>query len=114
MIKNLGYRKLSRTSSHRKAMLANMTVSLLLAEEVETTVAKAKELKSFADRVITDAKRGRRVEVRRVLKNNKAVSKKLFDIIVPRYEKRSGGYTRLVRLGIRRGDSARMSLVKLV
>lgn len=114
MIKNLGSKKLSKTSSHRKSMLANMTVSLLLCEQVKTTAAKAKELKSFAEGVITDAKKGRRVQVRRVLKNNKAVSKKLFDIIVPRYANRFGGYTRLVRLGVRKGDNAQITVLKLV
>lgn len=114
MIKNLGARKLSKTSSHRKAMLSNMAADLLKHEELKTTVPKAKELKRLVESVITDAKKGRYVEVRRVMKNNKSVYKKLFDIIVPRYEKRSGGYTRLLRLGIRKGDNAEMSVIKLV
>jgi ribosomal protein L17 len=113
MIKNLGARKLSKTSSHRKAMLSNMASSLFMHEKIETTLAKAKELKSFAETVITYAKKGKHVEVRRVVKN-KVVYKKLFDIIVPRYSARPGGYTRLLRLGVRKGDRAQIALIKLV
>jgi len=113
MIKNLGARKLSKTSSHRKAMLCNMTMSLLLNEEIKTTVAKAKELKSFAEHVITDARNGRHVEVRKVVKD-KNIYKKLFDVIAPRYKERPGGYTRLLRLGVRKGDRAEVAIIKLV
>ena len=113
MIKNLGTKKLSKTSSHRKAMLANMASSLLLHEEIRTTLPKAKELKKAVEHIITDARNGRHIEVRRVIKS-KVIYKKLFDIIVPRYTTRPGGYTRLLRLGVRKGDRAQIALIKLV
>ncbi|PIU20745.1 MAG: 50S ribosomal protein L17 [Elusimicrobia bacterium CG08_land_8_20_14_0_20_59_10] len=113
MIKNLGTRKLSRTGSHRRAMFSNMAASLLLHEKVETTLPKAKELVRVAERVITDAKNGRYVEVRRVIKD-KAVYHKIFEVLAPRYKERPGGCTRILKLGMRRGDAAETALVKLV
>lgn len=113
MINNLGARKLSRTGSHRRAMFSNMATSLLLHEKVETTLPKAKELVKVAERVIADAKNGRRIEVRRVIKD-KAVYHKVFDVIAPRYKERDGGFTRILKLGARRGDAAEAALVKLV
>ena len=113
MIRNLGARKLSRTGSHRRAMFSNMATSLLLHEKVETTLIKAKELRKVAERVIADAKNNRRVEVRRVIKD-KAVYHKVFDVIAPRYKERAGGFTRILKLGARRGDAAETALVKLV
>src|SRR3989339_1891934 len=111
MIKNLGARKLSRTGSHRRAMFSNMATSLLLHEKVETTLPKAKELVKVAERVIADAKNGRRIEVRRVIKD-KAVYHKVFDVIAPRYKERAGGFTRILKLGQRKGDAAQVALVK--
>ena len=113
MIKNLGTRKLSRTGSHRKAMFCNMATSLLLHEKVETTLPKAKELRRVAERVIADAKNGRYVEVRRVIKD-KVVYHKVFDVLAPRYKERPGGFTRILQLGQRKGDAAQIALVKLV
>ena len=113
MINNLGARKLSRTGSHRRAMFSNMATSLLLHEKVETTLPKAKELRRVVERVIADAKNGRRVEVRRVIKD-KVVYHKVFDVIAPRYKERDGGFTRILKLGARRGDAAEAALVKLV
>ncbi|OGR53238.1 MAG: 50S ribosomal protein L17 [Elusimicrobia bacterium GWA2_62_23] len=113
MIRNLGARKLSRTGSHRRAMFSNMATSLLLHEKVETTLPKAKELVKVAERVIADAKNNRRIEVRRVIKD-KAVYHKVFDVIAPRYKERAGGFTRILKLGARRGDAAEAALVKLV
>ncbi len=113
MIRNLGARKLSRTGSHRRAMFSNMATSLLLHEKVETTLIKAKELRRVAERVIADAKNNRRVEVRRVIKD-KAVYHKVFDVIAPRYKERPGGFTRILKLGPRRGDATETALVKLV
>ncbi len=113
MINNLGAKKLSRTGSHRKAMWANMATSLLLHEHVETTLVKAKQLNRVAERVIADAKNNRRVEVRRVIKD-KAVYHKVFDVLVPRYKERDGGFTRILKLGQRKGDAAEVALVKLV
>ena len=113
MIRNLGARKLSRTGSHRRAMFSNMASSLLLHEKVETTLPKAKELRRVVERVIADAKNNRFVEVRRVIKD-KAVYHKVFDVIAPRYKERAGGFTRILKLGARRGDAAEAALVKLV
>jgi large subunit ribosomal protein L17 len=113
MINNLGARKLSRTGSHRRAMFSNMATSLLLHEKVETTLPKAKELRRVVERVIADAKNGRHVEVRRVIKD-KVVYHKVFDILAPRYKERAGGCTRILKLGARRGDAAEAAMVKLV
>jgi large subunit ribosomal protein L17 len=113
MINNLGARKLSRTGSHRRAMFSNMATSLLLHEKVETTLPKAKELRRVVERVIADAKNGRHVEVRRVIRD-KTVYHKIFDVIAPRYKERSGGFTRIPKLGARRGDAAEAALVRLV
>ncbi|MGD9642543.1 MAG: 50S ribosomal protein L17 [Elusimicrobiales bacterium] len=113
MIRNLGTRKLSRTGSHRRAMFSNMASSLLLHEKVETTLPKAKELRRVVERVIADAKNGRRVEVRRVIKD-KEIYKKVFEVIATRYKERDGGFTRILKLGARRGDATETALVKLV
>ena len=113
MIKTLGSRKLGRTGAHRRAMLSNMATSLFLHERIETTVAKAKELRPFAERLITDAKKGKHDEVRRVV-HNKLVYKKLFEVIAPRYQARTGGYTQILRTKTRSGDNAELGLIRLV
>jgi len=113
MIKNLGHRKLSRTGSHRRAMFSNMASSLLLHEKVKTTLPKAKELRRVVEGVINDAKRGRWLQVRRVVRS-KDVYHKVFDVLAPRYKTRPGGCTRILKLGARRGDAAEAALVKLV
>jgi large subunit ribosomal protein L17 len=94
-------------------MWSNMATSLLLHEHVETTLVKAKELVRVAEHVIADAKNNRRVEVRRVIKD-KAVYHKVFDVLAPRYKERDGGFTRILKLGQRKGDAAEVALVKLV
>jgi large subunit ribosomal protein L17 len=94
-------------------MFSNMATSLLLHEKVETTLPKAKELVKVAERVIADAKNNRYVEVRRVIKD-KAVYHKVFDVIAPRYKERDGGFTRILKLGARKGDAAEVAMVKLV
>lgn len=108
--------KLGRTSAHRSAMLNNMVTSLFKHEKIRTTVAKSKELRRVAERLITIAKRGdlhaRRLVARRV--HDKEVLRKLFDNIAPRYANRNGGYTRIVKLGNRFGDGAPMSVIELV
>lgn len=109
-------RKLNRTASHRKAMLRNMVTSLVEQETVRTTDAKAKEVRRTAERMITLAKRGdlhARRQALRVLRNKEATAK-LFDEIAPRYVARTGGYTRVVKIGERRGDGAGISLIQLV
>jgi len=113
MIKHLGGRKLGRTGAHRKALLSNLVTSLLIHERVVTTVAKAKEMRPLAERIITRAKRGQHLQVRRRIQDKKAF-KKLFDVIAPRYQNRPGGYTQVVRLSTRQGDNAEMGLVRLV
>lgn len=109
-------RKLSRHSQHRELMFRNMVVSLLEHERVKTTEAKAKELRSWADRVITWGKEGT-LHARRkafALLRDESIVKKLFDEIAPRMKDRSGGYTRVYKLGWRLGDAAPLSLVELV
>ena len=113
MIKNLGQKKLGRTTSHRRAMLRNMASSLILHERVKTSVVKAKELKSYAERIITLAKRGNHREVRRHVQDRTAY-KKLFDVLAERYKDRRGGYTQILRIGRRSGDNSSQGLIRLV
>ncbi len=109
-------RALSRTRSHKKATLRNMATSLFRHERIETTTAKAKELRPFAERLITLGKRGdlhaRRLAGRLIA--DRQVLGKLFDDIGPRFTERPGGYTRILKLGNRRGDAAEMALIELV
>jgi len=109
-------RKLRRTASHRKALLRNMVSSLFEFEKIETTDAKAKELKKVADKMITWGKRGdlhaRRLTLR-VISNRKVVQK-LFSDIAPRFKERNGGYTRIIKTGRRKGDNAPLSIIELI
>lgn len=109
-------RQLSRNSSHRWALMRNLITSLLREEKIQTTDPKAKELRRWVDRVITLGKRGDLHARRQVLSivYDKAVVKKLFDTLGPRFKDRPGGYTRIVKLGIRHGDAAQMALIELV
>ncbi len=109
-------KKLNRTSSHRKAMFANMTVSLLRHEQIKTTKPKAKDLRSFADKMITLAKRGDLHARRQAMSflQDKEVVSKLFDTLAERYQGRQGGYTRVLAAGFRYGDSAPMAIIELV
>ncbi len=119
------HRKLGRTSSHRTALLRNQAEALLRHERIETTVPKAKELRPYVERLITIAKRGvkandpkgvslsaRRLVMRDVL--NETVVTKLFDVLAPRFMERAGGYTRVLKLGHRRGDAAEMAQIELL
>jgi len=120
----VSHRKLGRVTEHRIAMLRNQAHALLLHEHIETTVPKAKELRPFVERIITLAKRGvasaeagkslhaRRLVLRDI--QDREVVSKLFDTIAPRFEGRPGGYTRILRLGYRRGDSAEVAQIELV
>jgi large subunit ribosomal protein L17 len=121
----VGQRKLGRVTEHRIAMLRNQAEALIRHERIETTVPKAKELRPFVERIITIAKRGlaageangRALHARRmVLRDiqNRDVVAKLFDTIAPRFEARPGGYTRILRLGFRRGDAAEIAQIELV
>ena len=121
----VGQRKLGRVTEHRIAMLRNQAERLIQHERLETTMPKAKELRPFVERIITIAKRGlaagdtnagtlhaRRMVFRDI--QNRDVVAKLFDTIAPRFEARPGGYTRILRLGYRRGDSAEVAQIELV
>lgn len=113
---NKSGRRLGRTTSHRIAMFRNMVTSLLLHEKIQTTDAKAKELRPIAEKMITLGKRGDLHAVRQAASyiRDKKVVTKLFEAIAPRYKDREGGYTRIIKLGIRPGDTAAVSLIELV
>ncbi|MCK4680379.1 50S ribosomal protein L17 [bacterium] len=111
-------RKLNRTASHRKALLRNMVTALLDLEQIETTDAKAKELRSLAERMVTLGKRGEgdlsaRRQALKVIQSKKVVAK-LFSELGPRYADRPGGYTRIVKVENRRGDGAHLSIIAMV
>lgn len=121
----VAHRKLGRFTEHRMAMLRNLATALLRHEHLVTTVPRAKELRPFVERLITVAKRGvaagnanqQTLNARRLVMRDlqdQVVITKLFDTIAPRFEARAGGYTRLLRLGYRRGDSAEIGQVELV
>src|SRR5918997_169529 len=122
---NLGYRKLGRVTEHRLALLRNQAIALLRHEKIETTIPKAKELRPFVERLITIAKRGvasgeangKSLHARRLVLAeipDKVVVGKLFETIAPRFAERPGGYTRILRVGFRRGDAAEVAQVELV
>lgn len=112
----MAYSKLGRNSSARKALFRSVLVSFFKHERIETTEAKAKEISGLAEQLITLAKRGDLSARRQVVAeiNDKEVTKKLFDEIAPKYNDRKGGYTRILKLGVRRGDAAPMALLELV
>jgi large subunit ribosomal protein L17 len=120
----VAHRKLGRVTEHRIAMLRNQATALLRHEHLTTTVMKAKELRPFVERLITIAKRGmaegangRVLTARRLVMHDlqdRGVVTKLFDTLAPRFQSRPGGYTRLLRLGFRRGDAAEIAQVELV
>src|SRR6187200_497679 len=121
----VAHRKLGRVTEHRLSMLRNQATALLRHEHLTTTVPKAKELRPFVERIITVAKRGlaageangRVLTARRLVMQDvqdREVVSKLFDTIAPRFAARAGGYTRLLRIGYRKGDSAEMAQVELV
>ena len=126
---NKSYRKLGRRSDHRLAMMKNMTISLVNAERIETTVTRAKELRKFVEKVITLGKkynnfnlenndvRAKAIHLRRqafaFLRNEEAVAK-VFKEIAPKYMDRNGGYTRIIKTDVRRGDSAELAIIELV
>ena len=109
-------RKLNRTHEHRKAMFANMVCSLIEHEQIQTTLPKAKELKKIIDKYITLGKKGslhsRRLAISR-LRQSSAVTK-LFEILAPRYKKRNGGYSRVLKAGFRYGDAAPLAVIELI
>ena len=113
---NGGLRKLGRTTSHRRALLRNLTTSLFRHERIKTTLPKAKELRPIAEKLITIARRDDLHSRRRVLRDvsDKEVVKKLFGTLAPRFATRPGGYTRTLRLNPRPGDGADMAIVELI
>ncbi|MBF0247128.1 MAG: 50S ribosomal protein L17 [Alphaproteobacteria bacterium] len=111
-----GLRKLNRTASHRKAMFSNMAASLITHEQIKTTLPKAKEMRSIADKMITLGKRGdlhARRQAFAYLRDEAAVAK-LFSVLADRYKERPGGYTRVLKAGFRYGDAAPMAFLELV
>jgi len=109
-------RKLGRTTAHRKALFRNQLTSLFTHERIITTVAKAKELRPQAERMVTLARTGSLADRRLILKTvpDKDVVRRLFDDIAPRFADRNGGYTRIMRLGRRRGDGAELAIIEFV
>lgn len=112
----IAHRKLNRTSSHRKAMFANMAASLIKHEQIVTTLPKAKEMKPIMDKLVTLAKKGDLASRRRAIAKvrDKDAVKKLFEVMGDRYADRNGGYTRVLKAGYRYGDNAPMAVIELV
>ena len=112
----VGGRKLQRTASHRAALFRNMAAALIKHEQITTTVAKAKELRPYVEKLVTLAKKGglsnRRLAHARLLDDTQL--KKLFDVIGPRYAERAGGYTRVIKAGIRASDAAPIAIIEFV
>lgn len=111
-----GYRKLSRTSAHRAALLKNLSIALIQNGRIETTLAKAKTLRSVFEKLVTRAKAGDSNAHRAVFAKlqDKSSTKKLVEEIAPKYVERNGGYTRIIKTRQRRGDSAEMAIIELV
>ena len=112
----VGGRKLQRTSAHRLALFRNMAAALIKHEQITTTVAKAKELRPYVEKLVTLAKRGglsnRRLAQSRLMDD--AQLAKLFDVLAPRYANRDGGYTRVIKAGIRASDAAPIGIIEFV
>ena len=113
---NIKNKKLNKSSSHRKAMFMNMSNALIKHEQITTTLAKAKELRRFVEKVITLGKKGDLVSRRKtfsILQDQK-MSKKVFDVLADRYKGRAGGYTRIIKLGNRYGDNAPTAVIEFI
>ena len=113
---NITHRKLNRTTSHRKALLMNLSNSLIKHEQITTTLSKAKELRPFVEKIITLGKKGDLVSRRKTISilQDQKNTKKIFEVISERYKKRSGGYTRIIKIGNRFGDNAPTAIIELV
>lgn len=110
-------RKFGRKKNQRNALLKSLVLNLIVREKIKTTEAKAKELRPYIEKIITKAKKNTLTEKKIIssrLYNNKRAVKKLFDTIVPKYSDRNGGYTRIIKLGIRKSDSARLAQIEFV
>ena len=113
----MAYRKLGRTNKHRRAMLSNLTRNLIKNEKIETTETRAKEVRKYFDKMVSYGKNGSLVARRNALaflENDNEAVKKVFDDLAKRYEKRNGGYTRILKLTERKGDDALMVILELV
>lgn len=112
----MNHRKIGTDSAHRRAILRNMTTSVLAAGKVETTLPKAKEVRRMVDKMITLGKKGDLAAYRQAMGylTDEDVVQKLFKEIAPKYEERNGGYTRVLKTGFRRGDAAPMAIIELV
>ena len=113
---NITHRKLNRTTSHRKALLMNLSNSLIKHEQITTTLSKAKEFRPFVEKIITLGKKGDLVSRRKTISilQDQKNTKKIFDVISERYKDRSGGYTRIIKVGNRFGDNAPTAIIELV
>ncbi len=111
-----GYRKLGRTSTHRAALLKNLSIALINSGKIETTLQKAKELRRYFEKLLTAAKKGDSNAHRAVFAalQDKEATKKLVNEIAPKYLERNGGYTRIIKTRLRRGDAASMAFIELV
>ena len=113
---NIKNKKLNKTTSHRKAMFMNMSNSLIKHEQIKTTLAKAKELRRFIEKIITLGKKGDLLSRRKAVSilQDQKMSKKVFDVLAERYKNRNGGYTRIIKLGNRFGDNAPTAVIEFV
>ena len=113
---NIKNKKLNKTSSHRKAMFMNMSNALIKHEQITTTLAKAKELRRFVEKIITLGKKADLLSRRKAISilQDQKMSKKVFDVLAERYKNRAGGYTRIIKLGNRFGDNAPTAVIEFV
>ena len=113
---NIKNKKLNKTSPHRKAMFMNMSNALIKHEQITTTLAKAKELRRFVEKIITLGKKGDLLSRRKAVSilQDQKMSKKVFDVLAERYKARLGGYTRIIKLGNRYGDNASIAVIEFV
>ena len=113
---NIKNKKLNKTSSHRKAMFMNMSNALIKHEQITTTLAKAKELRRFVEKIITLGKNGNLLSRRKAISilQDQKMAKKVFDVLAERYKNRRGGYTRIIKLGNRFGDNAATAVIEFV
>lgn len=111
-----GYRKLGRTSSHRAALLKNLSIALITHGKIETTLEKAKELRSYIEKLVTRAREGDSNAHRVVFANlqDKISTNKLVSEVAPKYKERNGGYTRIIKTRVRRGDAASMAYIEFI
>ena len=113
---NIKNKKLNKSSSHRKAMFMNMSNALIKHEQITTTLAKAKELRRFVEKIVTLGKKGGLLARRKTVSilQDQKMSKKVFDVLAERYKNRAGGYTRIIKLGNRFGDNAPTAVIEFV